>query len=377
MKRYAVIVAATVLAAWTAVAQETPKSEVYLGFEHVRFHAPTIGPDFKANGGNGQFIYNFNSWFGGVLDMGAVHNGSIAGLTLDSTFASALAGPRLSVRKWSRFTPYFQVLWGGMYATSSTRVSGLLFDPATLPTDPPITARLKTAHSGFAMTAGGGLDIRISKHVAFRPFELDYFLPRFQTLGAGPDRNRNNLRYSTGFTFMFGGEKPAPPPPPQPPPQPPAVSTKQCPDGTTVAIHEHCPQMNAAVTIQATPRELCAGEKSQIVASASGAPPNMLNYAWTANGAAVGQGASLTFDSTGRNPGNYEIGITVNGNGINPANASTTVTVREYVAPTGTMQASPAQIRAGEKSSLTSSFSGQCGGPIQAASYKASEGSID
>ena len=214
MKRYAVISAASILVACTAVAQETPKTEVYLGFEQVRFYAPGIGPDFKANGGHGQFIYNFNSWLGGALDMGAVNNGSIAGLTLDSTFASALAGPRVSIRRWSRFTPYFQVLLGGMYATSSTRVSGLLFDPGTLPDDPLITARLKTSHSAFAMTAGGGLDIRLSKHVAFRPFGLDYFLTRFQTLGSGPDRNHNNLRYSTGLTFMFGGEKPAPPPPP-------------------------------------------------------------------------------------------------------------------------------------------------------------------
>ena len=76
--------------------------------------------------------------------------------------------------------------------------------------------------------------------------------------------------------------------------------------------------MNAAVTIQATPRELCAGEKAQIDASVSGAPPNLMSYAWTVNGSAVGQGSSLTFDSTDRAPGDYQIGITVGGNGINP-----------------------------------------------------------
>jgi hypothetical protein len=34
----------------------------------------------------------------------------------------------------------------------------------------PITARLNASHTGFAMMAGGGLDIKLSKHIAFRPW---------------------------------------------------------------------------------------------------------------------------------------------------------------------------------------------------------------
>src|SRR5581483_2954163 len=158
MKRYAVIVPVSFLTVWTAVAQEVPRVETYLGYEHVRFRNAADSPAFSANGGGGQFIYNFNKWVGGVIDLGAVHNNSVNGLNLDSTFANALAGPRVSIRKWSRFTPYFQVLWGGAYATSSTRVTGALVGPGVLPSDPPVTARLKSSDLGFAMTAGGGLD---------------------------------------------------------------------------------------------------------------------------------------------------------------------------------------------------------------------------
>jgi hypothetical protein len=54
------------------------------------------------------------------------------------------------------------------------------------------------------MTAGGGLDIKITKHVNFRPIQLEYFLTRLQNLRSGNDNNQSNLRYSTGFNFTFG-----------------------------------------------------------------------------------------------------------------------------------------------------------------------------
>jgi len=72
----------------------------------------------------------------------------------------------------------------------------------------------------------------------------------------------------------------------------------------------------------------------------------------------------------------YKVGVTVNGNNFNPASADTAITVKEYLPPTGTAQANPAQVRAGEKSSLTASFQGQCGGAIQTPTFEASEGSV-
>jgi hypothetical protein len=54
------------------------------------------------------------------------------------------------------------------------------------------------------MTAGGGVDIKIAKHVNFRPIQLEYFLTRLENLRSGNDNNQNNLRYSAGFNFTFG-----------------------------------------------------------------------------------------------------------------------------------------------------------------------------
>ena len=38
---------------------------------------------FNANGGGGQFVYNFNNWISGVADLGAVHSGNIGAAQLD------------------------------------------------------------------------------------------------------------------------------------------------------------------------------------------------------------------------------------------------------------------------------------------------------
>jgi hypothetical protein len=54
------------------------------------------------------------------------------------------------------------------------------------------------------MLAGGGLDIKIGKHIAFRPVEADYFLTRFPTILTQDDTNRNHFRYSAGVNFLFG-----------------------------------------------------------------------------------------------------------------------------------------------------------------------------
>jgi hypothetical protein len=69
--------------------------------------------------------------------------------------------------------------------------------------------RIKNSQDAFAMAFGGGVDIKLNRRIAFRPIQLDYVMTRFQPLfisGLGDinrDRNQNNLRYSTGFSFRF------------------------------------------------------------------------------------------------------------------------------------------------------------------------------
>jgi len=368
MKKCVTIAAAAVLAVCSASAQDGQKVGVYLGYDYVRFNSATNVPAFSANGGEGQFIFKFNNTIGAVADLGAVHNNNLNGIHADTTIANFLFGPRLTLGHRSRFRPYFQVLWGGVYGTSSVQILGTLVNGVT--PELPITARVGTSQTAFAMTAGGGLDIRLSKHISFRPIALDYYLTRLQNLRTLGDNNQNNLRYSAGFTFWLGGEKPVPQAHRQ-------MQMKTCPDGSTVNADTACPKLNFSIALSATPAELCPGETARLVPSLSGASPNQLNYSsWSVNGQKVSEVGSYEFQSEGRAPGTYTVKVTVGGNAFNPASAETTITVREYQPPTGTVQANPAEIHAGDKSSVSSNFQGQCGGPIQAATYEASEGTM-
>jgi opacity protein-like surface antigen len=200
MKKSITVIGMVVLFALTAAAQDVPQMETFLGYTYVRANSATNVPAFSANGGSGQFVYNFNRWIAGVADIGAVHNGNIGGAHLDSTITNFLFGPRVALR-YSRLTPYFQTLFGGVYAASSTKI--LVLNPADAQT---VSARLSTSQTGFGMTVGGGLDFKITKHLSFRPIGLDYYLTRLQNLRSQTDNNQNNLRYTTGVNFTFGAQ---------------------------------------------------------------------------------------------------------------------------------------------------------------------------
>lgn len=215
MRKSFVITGVVLLCTIVASAQDVPRAETFLGYTYVRFNSATNVPAFSANGGSGQFAYNFNKWLGGVADLGAVHNGNISGVNLDNTMTNFLFGPRLSLHH-SKLRPYFQVLWGGVYQTASTRILAELppgpSQPVFLPGQPvlpdnnAITARLSANQTAFAMTVGGGLDLKLSKHMSFRPIGVDYFMTRLQNLRTMGDNNQHNIRYTAGVNFTFGAQ---------------------------------------------------------------------------------------------------------------------------------------------------------------------------
>ena len=335
---------------------------------------PTTFPSFNGHGGGGQFIYNINHWLSGVFDAGAVHNGSWGDFHTDSTFINFVAGPRVSIRT-KHVTPYFQVLFGGVYGTSSIPVNGFV-DPSSpivtyYRTSRPACQRaVRQSATGFAMTAGGGIEVKVSRHVVFRPLAVDYYMTKLRNLQAFGDNQQDNLRASAGFMFLVGGEKPAPK-------QPPPPATKTCPDGTVVSVNAACPKMNVSLGINAGANEVCQGDETKVVASVPGAAANQLNFTWSVNGQPTGQGQSFQFGGTGRDPGTYKVKVMATGNTFNPASAETSITVLEYQPPTGTAMANPSQIHAGETSALSASFHGQCGGTIQAPTFTASEGTVN
>jgi opacity protein-like surface antigen len=219
MKKTITVIVASLSFVFAAGATDIPgRYETFLGYQFTRFNPnlpvgllnPRID-SVDANGGSGQFIYNFDKWFGVVFDAGAVTNSNLNPLgflttSLDTTVTHFVAGPRFTYHTESRFMPYAEVMFGGAHGTSS-----FLCDPAFIADCPVLpsgfSTRVQVSHTSFALMAGGGIDIKVSKHVAFRPAGFDYYLTRsplnIPALGI-THNDRNNWRYTAGVTFMFG-----------------------------------------------------------------------------------------------------------------------------------------------------------------------------
>ena len=355
-----------------AVAQGVPKADLFLGYSFLRANSARNIPAFTNNGGLGTFAWNFTNHVAAEFEFGGYHNGNIHNIRFDTTEMTYLFGPRFSVGRSRRVDPYLHTLFGGVHLTTSLPIT-----VAPTPQSPvATTTRIAGTQDGFAMALGGGLDIRLSHHVTFRPIQFDYVLTRLADFGLtgqpSGTRNQHNLRYAAGVLFTFGGESPSPVLPPPPPPPP---STKACAGGTTVPMDQDCPKQNFALGIVANPAQICQG--ATVAVAPNGSLPEGAVAQWTINGESVSQAPRLEFGSTGRDPGPYRIGLKVTAEGYNDASAETTVTVQGYRPPSGTLSASPAEIFLGEKSTLAPNFtSGQCGGALGPVTYSVPEGAI-
>jgi hypothetical protein len=208
MKKIFTVLAVSLSFAFVAGAADNPKMEAFLGYSFVRFNPDSAFiPSFNANGGNGQFVYNFWKGLGAAVDAGAVNKGTLNGFNVDTTVIDFVAGPRYTIHR-GRVAPFVQALFGGSHATTSAQfISFPILNAIAgipVPGNLPVTSRVSASHTGFAMLAGGGVDIKFGKHMAFRPAEFDYYLTRIPSFIISEERNRNNWRYSAGVNFLFG-----------------------------------------------------------------------------------------------------------------------------------------------------------------------------
>jgi hypothetical protein len=167
-------------------AQEvTPRFEAYAGYDYTRDNATNdithVPPSqsVNGNGGSGQLECNATPWLGVVGDLGGY---AVARNGFATTHQiSYLFGPRVNFRG-GKVTPFAQVLLGAVWASDA------------------IVLGSKTA---LGTTAGGGIDVTVSRHFAVRPVQAEYFLTKFPD---GANDRQNNFRYSAGIVLRFGGQ---------------------------------------------------------------------------------------------------------------------------------------------------------------------------
>jgi len=210
-----------------ALAQEAPpKLQVFAGY--TLFHAdaglltggildlalqqPSSTFEVRTNfkGWNAEAQYNADRWLGIAVDLGGRYPSPIIGASGVSgipkgTAYSFLAGPVISYRTKSRMTPFIHALFGwDRTSLSASTISGA---------GSPVSSAA-TAYTDFAMALGGGLDYRISRHIAFRAGPVDFYhtsldLNKFYDSAfrtaffEGLETHQANVRVSAGVVVQF------------------------------------------------------------------------------------------------------------------------------------------------------------------------------
>jgi outer membrane protein OmpA-like peptidoglycan-associated protein len=318
--------------------QPAPKWELYSGYSFFHPGADIHGQlpgallplssrlESNPRGAGASITYNFNNGLGLTLDTSTHWGSGEAGLPKridDAAFSNLSIGPKFTFRH-EHFSPFFEVLVGDHRlmpdAFHDVDKLGLMF--------------------------GGGLDIKLSRHVALRLIRADYVFSSYRY--APPTVSHtdiNGVRLQAGLNFMFGGG--APPVAP-----------------------------SAACSVQ--PTEVFAGEPVTATASGSGFnPKRTVKYSWNGTGVKVaGSDASTLIDTTGLQPGSYAVTANLNdGSKRGFASCSARFTVKEPRPPVISCSANPESVRTGGTSTIRSNASSPDGRRLTY-SYTASAGEI-
>jgi len=179
--------------------EELPQGDFFIGYTALHSGSSSTILTHTSMGGIGAFGWNINDHIGVEAEVGGYHNGFVDSFHDDTNTVTYLFGPRLSYGRTKRVDPYFHVLLGGIHTATGVLKQ---LAPTQLPTGG--TSRYTLAQDEFAMAIGGGVDIKLSKFVAFRPIQLDYMFPTLGKIGPSglsPNSFQSELRYSVGFLF--------------------------------------------------------------------------------------------------------------------------------------------------------------------------------
>jgi hypothetical protein len=192
-----------------AFADDPFQADAFLAYSLLRVNSARQFPSFSANGGVGALTWNVTNHIGVEVEFGGYYSGN-SRYHIDTTGFSYLFGPRISYGRTRKIDPYVHYLLGGMNASSSVAAFSILVPTPNIVLVPS-SGRFTVSQNNFAMAVGGGIDIRLKKHILARPVQFDYVYTHFATpavLGPAINNDKNNFRFATGFVFNFNDEDP-------------------------------------------------------------------------------------------------------------------------------------------------------------------------
>jgi outer membrane protein OmpA-like peptidoglycan-associated protein/opacity protein-like surface antigen len=294
--------------------QLLPRYEFAGMYDYINFAPGDPFANFNTHGGSGSFTYNASKWLGLTGELGGYDfNRSLFPLTGSNTSANGslityLFGPRLNLRKFDHFVPFGEFLVGG--AKGGIELAGV------------------NSQNAFALAVGGGVDMVLTKNVAWRVAQLDYLMTTFSGPAVAATARQNNFRAGTGLVLRFG--IPEPPPPPNHPPV-------------------------AACSV--SPASVYAGSGDSVAVHVNASDPDNdpLTYSYTATGGAVeGTGPEARWNSTGVAVGSYTVNVKVDDGKGGTAACAADIKVEEKPnrPPTATLSIERSPILPGERTGV-------------------------
>jgi outer membrane protein OmpA-like peptidoglycan-associated protein len=311
----------TGLAGWAQQSQKPvapPPVSIDLGATFAVERSQALpGSNFWFKGGGADAAVTF--WKG--LGLAAAFTGDRASNVtqgVDVSKISFLAGPRYTYTAWTghaspsvprRLQIFAQGLFGGAHA-----LDGLY----------PATDGVTSSASSFAVQAGGGLNLYLTKKWGVRLLEADYVRTQFPN---SADDVQNDFRLAAGVTYHLQAAAPLP----------------------------------LTVTCAASPAAVFAGDPVSLTATASNLNPK-LNAVYRWSGAGVtGTGAMAAVVTGSLAPGTYTVQCGVKDGkpgkeGLKPwqsADSTASFVVKPFEPPSVSCSASPATLKPGETSTIT------------------------
>ncbi len=278
--------------------------------------------DWNLRGAGASATYDFTRHFGITVDA-SDHWGTSANRLDHFDFSNISVGPKFTFR-YSHFSPFLEALVGDhrFYPEAFSR------------------------HDTAGLLAGGGVDIKLTRHFELRPIRADFVLSdyKYGPSATVPNTLLHGVRLQSGIVFMFGSTVP------------PVVPSAAC-------------------SVQ--PTEVFAGEL--VTATATGSnfkPKRTVKYAWSGTGVKASGSASSQIDTSGLAPGAYQITANLSdGSRRGEASCSAHFTVKQPNPPSISCSASPTTLQTGGSSTISSNASSPDGRGLRY-SYAASAGSI-
>ena len=210
MRKYFVLAGLILLTVGAALAQDFPKVETSPAFMYIRTPisysngTTSIKQSFNCAGGGGTFAYNISSLIGIAADLGGCkYFGQTVpaqvSTKIDGNGFTYLFGPRITLRK-GKLNPFFEVNFGGMRISLSCKSSSTNCNA--------FSHGNTYSKNAFALTAGGGFDIRLSKKFSLRPIQAEYLYTRFGNSCPANictnNNNQNSFRLKSGIVIAWG-----------------------------------------------------------------------------------------------------------------------------------------------------------------------------